>query len=102
MKKHIGKSIRIFKNPILESFTHVHPIVPLILWVPVILFLLYRGAVIKDVNSVTLGILFVFGFLLRYIHQRRRRLHTRRFDRCKWRHRIRIRRNSLFPRYLCR
>ncbi len=64
MKKHIGKSIRIFKNPILESFTHVHPIVPLILWVPVILFLLYRGAVIKDVNAVALGILFVFGFLL--------------------------------------
>ncbi|MFG1483359.1 sterol desaturase family protein [Halobacteriovorax sp. HFRX-2_2] len=41
MKKY--ESIRIFKNPILESFTHVHPIVPLVLWAPFIGFLIYRS-----------------------------------------------------------
>ncbi|EPZ49585.1 fatty acid hydroxylase family protein [Bacteriovorax sp. BAL6_X] len=41
MKKY--ESIRIFKNPILESFTHVHPIVPLVLWTPFIGFLIYRS-----------------------------------------------------------
>lgn len=64
MKKHTGESIRIFKNPVLESFTHVHPIVPLVLWSPVILFLLYRGATVKLVSPVQFAYLFIFGLLL--------------------------------------
>lgn len=64
MKKHTGESIRIFKNPILESFTHVHPVVPLLLWTPVIIFLLYRGATVYGVTIIEFGGLFVFGLLL--------------------------------------
>ncbi len=64
MKKNNGKSIRIFKNSILESFTHVHPIVPLILWVPVICFLFYRGYAIKNLGAKEFAVLFVFGILL--------------------------------------
>lgn len=64
MKKQTNESIRIFKNPILESFTHVHPIVPLIVWVPVILFLFYRGVAIKHVTSFEFSFLFIFGILL--------------------------------------
>jgi sterol desaturase/sphingolipid hydroxylase (fatty acid hydroxylase superfamily) len=64
MKKSTGESIRIFKNPILESFTHVHPIVPLVVWVPVILFLFYRGLALKNVNALEFSGLFVFGILL--------------------------------------
>lgn len=64
MKKHTSESIRIFKNPILESFTHVHPIVPLILWVPVILFLFYRGAALKAVSAVEFALLLLAGLLL--------------------------------------
>ncbi|MDD4976201.1 MAG: sterol desaturase family protein [Bacteriovorax sp.] len=64
MKKNTGESIRIFKNPILESFTHVHPIIPLVVWVPVILFLFYRGVSIKNVNALEFLSLFVFGILL--------------------------------------
>lgn len=41
MKNH--QSIRIFKNPILELMTHVHPIVPLLLWAPIIFFFYYRS-----------------------------------------------------------
>jgi len=64
MKKHTGESIRIFKNPILESFTHVHPIVPLLLWVPVICYLFYRGYALKHVNGLEFFLLFIFGILL--------------------------------------
>lgn len=64
MKKHTGQSIRIFKNPILESFTHVHPIVPLVVWVPVILFLIYRGATVKQVSGAQFAYLFLFGLVL--------------------------------------
>lgn len=64
MKKHNGESIRIFKNPVLESFTHVHPIVPLLLWTPVIFFLLYRGKTVKLVSGSEFAWLFFFGILL--------------------------------------
>ena len=64
MKKHAGESIRIFKNPILESFTHVHPVIPLILWGPVTLFLFYRGAVLKAVDVTEFSLLFIAGLLL--------------------------------------
>lgn len=64
MKKHTGQSIRIFKNPILESFTHVHPIVPLLLWVPIIAFLFYRGATLKHVHTSEFVLLFFIGMLL--------------------------------------
>lgn len=64
MKKRAGESIRIFKNPILESFTHVHPITPLVLWVPIILFLFYRGIYVKNLAFLELGVLFVFSLLL--------------------------------------
>tara|TARA_R110000868_G_scaffold132380_2_gene343096 strand:- start:26870 stop:27484 length:615 start_codon:yes stop_codon:yes gene_type:complete len=32
------ESIRIFKNPILEAMTHVHPIIPLLLWAPIVVY----------------------------------------------------------------
>lgn len=64
MKRPTGESIRIFKNPILESFTHVHPIIPLLLWVPVILFLFYKGGTVKSVNTTEFLFLFFGGLLL--------------------------------------
>jgi sterol desaturase/sphingolipid hydroxylase (fatty acid hydroxylase superfamily) len=64
MKKQSSESIRIFKNPILESFTHVHPIVPLVLWVPIILFLFYRGFAVKNINVAEFITLFFLGMLL--------------------------------------
>jgi sterol desaturase/sphingolipid hydroxylase (fatty acid hydroxylase superfamily) len=64
MKKHAGESIRIFKNPILESFTHVHPVVPLVLWSPIIIFLFYRGIAVKGLNAFELLYLFFGGILL--------------------------------------
>lgn len=42
------QSIRLFKNNFLESLSHVHPIVPLVLWAPVVLVLLYRSLVTQQ------------------------------------------------------
>ena len=64
MKKHTGQSIRIFKNPILESFTHVHPVVPLVVWCPVIAFLFYYGINVQGVSASELFKLFFVGFIL--------------------------------------
>lgn len=64
MKKQNGNSIRLFKNPILEAMTHVHPIVPLVVWTPVVLFLLYRARTLKEVNANEFALLFFFSMLL--------------------------------------
>ncbi len=64
MKKHSGESIRIFKNPILESFTHVHPIVPLVFWSPVIVYLFYRAIEIKQINTFEILSWILAGLLL--------------------------------------
>jgi hypothetical protein len=36
MKTH--ESIRLFKSPLLEALTHVHPSVPFLVWVPVVAY----------------------------------------------------------------
>lgn len=36
------KSIRLFKNPILEAFSHIPPWLPITVWGPVVLFFAYR------------------------------------------------------------
>lgn len=64
MKKHTGESIRIFKNPILESFTHVHPVIPLLLWMPVVAFLFYRSVTVKELSALQVILISFFGLLL--------------------------------------
>lgn len=38
-----NETIRLFKNPILEYFSHIHPITPVVVYVPVLLILSYFG-----------------------------------------------------------
>ncbi|MFZ9595447.1 MAG: sterol desaturase family protein [Bdellovibrionia bacterium] len=57
------KSIRVFKSPVLEWFTHVHPLTPLIIWVPVISFLLWRCFETHQLSPYRVGIIGVTGFL---------------------------------------
>lgn len=58
------ESIRIFKNPLLERFTHVHPITPLIVWVPVVAFCVYRAWAISRLSPYSIGGLAAFGFFI--------------------------------------
>lgn len=38
-----GKNIRLFKNPVLEMMTYVHPVMPALVWLPVVAFCFYTG-----------------------------------------------------------
>ncbi len=44
------KSIRLFQSDFLEAFTHVHPIVPVLLWAPVAALLGYRSLTVHDLS----------------------------------------------------
>jgi len=49
------KSVRLFSNNFLESLTHVHPIVPLIFWSPVIVFLIWRSLTVLDLSVMNVA-----------------------------------------------
>lgn len=58
------KSIRVFKNPILERFTHVHPLTPLILWGPIAGWLIWRSFAVHQLTPWMVGSLGMFGFVI--------------------------------------
>src|SRR5690606_14441692 len=47
-------SIRLFRNDLLEALTHVHPLVPLLLWGPVAAVLLWRSLVLDGLGPLPL------------------------------------------------
>lgn len=49
MKKQVD-SIRLFENSWLEALTHVHPIIPLIMWAPFSIYLLYKAIIVKGLS----------------------------------------------------
>lgn len=59
-----GESIRLFKNPILESFTHVHPIIPLVMWGPVIIYFFYQAYAVKEMSIIAMLIASMLGLFL--------------------------------------
>lgn len=55
------KSIQLFKNPFLERFTHVHPLTPLVVWVPVVVWMLYRSFAVHSLPCYAIGGLVASG-----------------------------------------
>ena len=47
-------SIRLFRNDFLEALTHVHPIVPLLFWSPVVGWLLWRSVFVHELPAAGL------------------------------------------------
>ena len=70
MKTHV--SIRLFKNPVLEALTHVHPSIPFLIWVPIVGYALMRGfSVNRPLALVAWYLLgFVFWTLTEYAMHR--------------------------------
>ncbi|RLA53966.1 MAG: fatty acid hydroxylase [Gammaproteobacteria bacterium] len=69
-----GESIRLFKNDALETLSHVHPIVPLCIWSPLIVFLLYRSHESYHLSALTmLGLasaaILVWTFMEYFLHR---------------------------------
>ncbi len=57
-----NETIRLFKNPFLEYFSHIHPITPIIVYVPLLTVLAYLG--FKEVGFMNGVIGFILGILL--------------------------------------
>ncbi|WDF67972.1 sterol desaturase family protein [Sphingobacterium oryzagri] len=55
------ESSRMFKNDFLESLTKIHYSVPLIFWIPVIGYLIYKSYVIGDLSVGNVVLYFCFG-----------------------------------------
>jgi dihydroceramide fatty acyl 2-hydroxylase len=56
-------SIQLFNNPWLEKLTHVHPAIPILLWAPIISYLLISAVWTDEVPMSTLFLLGVSGIL---------------------------------------
>lgn len=57
-------SIRLFKSPFLEFFSHVHPAVPLVLWGPLIAFLLWRSVAVHSMPLTRVAGLGIAGLFV--------------------------------------
>ena len=65
-KKYVSNkdvSVRIFRNGVLEWFTHVHPAVPHMLYIPLILAMFYLSS-INGAGAGRLGLMFLGGVML--------------------------------------
>ncbi len=60
MKKH--QSVRIFENDQLEKLTHVHPIMPLVVWFPIVVYMAWRSLSVDSFSVLGLGAMAGLGF----------------------------------------
>jgi sterol desaturase/sphingolipid hydroxylase (fatty acid hydroxylase superfamily) len=58
------ESARLFKSDFLEMFTHVHWSVPLIVFVPIVSWLLYRASITQGLTAESGALLFVAGLFV--------------------------------------
>ncbi len=57
------ESIALFDNKLLDKFTYIHPSTPVILYLPVIAFFMYRAVISPSLSGVGIAVLFVLGML---------------------------------------
>ena len=67
-------SIRLFESDFLERFTHVHPIIPLVMWTPLITYLIWRSFAVDHLSfaavaGLGLAALFVWTFAEYTLHR---------------------------------
>lgn len=57
------ETCRMFENELLERFSRIHPATPFVVWIPVVLFVLYRSWARHDLAVAGIGATFVAGVL---------------------------------------
>ena len=67
-----NETIRLFKNPFLEYFSHIHPITPIVVYVPVILIMAYLSFTVSGLTATVVSFLFgvLFWTLTEYVIHR--------------------------------
>lgn len=55
-------SVRIFKNPVLEYFSHIHPATPLVCYIPIVVYFFYQS--LRATSLFTTLSFFVVGLLI--------------------------------------
>ena len=58
------ETVRMFRNDFLESLSKVHPAVPLIIFVPVILYMLYFSIFTLKISALSIVGLIIFGLFI--------------------------------------
>ena len=61
--RRVDESVRLFQNPLLEKLSHVHPIVPLLVWGPLAVWLVVRAVTVHDIGAAGLALIAVAGLL---------------------------------------
>lgn len=59
-----NETVPLFESKFMEFFSHVHPATPVILYVPVIAYMLYRAFAEGNMSILTVVILFLLGVLM--------------------------------------
>jgi sterol desaturase/sphingolipid hydroxylase (fatty acid hydroxylase superfamily) len=59
-----NQTVRMFESDLLEFFSHVHPATPMILYVPVIGWMLYVSFVYRQLPLLLVAVFFVVGILV--------------------------------------
>lgn len=57
-----NETIRLFKNPVLEYFSHIHPVTPIIVFVPLLIVLSYFG--FREIGILNGILSFISGIVL--------------------------------------
>lgn len=57
-------TVRMFKSDLMESFSRVHPAVPLIVYVPVILYFLYRSIIVLEISAGYIVLFIIVGIFI--------------------------------------
>jgi 4-hydroxysphinganine ceramide fatty acyl 2-hydroxylase len=58
-----NETVRMFKSPFMEFFSHVHPATPVILYMPVVAWLLFTAVTKSQLGFLAIAALFVVGIL---------------------------------------
>ena len=67
MKRYVSnkdETVRMFQRGWMEFFTHIHPSVPVLIYVPVIAYFLYRTAVVQPVAFAPAALLCIGGMFV--------------------------------------
>ncbi|MGX0976474.1 dihydroceramide fatty acyl 2-hydroxylase [Roseovarius sp. MBR-51] len=59
----VDESVRLFENPILEKLSHVHPIVPLLVWGPLAVWLLVRAVSVHGIGLSGMVVIGIAGLV---------------------------------------